>query len=192
MGEYTQFAKDVGKTRFEIVSTLLSSSAYQNSIDSVRAKMIEDAYSYATAVGAESVAGKKPDGWIEKAISIGVRPAYYIIFRNSSDMDGSGTTSQAEAARTLMNISGLTDLQRGKIWGVQNSQWSEDKNPFSGRLSDAGIAPDLATDIMETYTDIDNAAYSGSGIPRQKQTAWERYVDSLHITAYQILGNVPG
>lgn len=185
VGEYTQFAKDVGKTRFEIVSTLLSSSAYQNSIDSVRAKMIEDAYSYATAVGAESVAGKKPDGWIEKAISIGVRPAYYIIFRNSSDMDGSGTTSQAEAARTLMNISGLTDLQRGKIWGVQNSQWSEDKNPFSGRLSDAGIAPDLATDIMETYTDIDNAAYSGSGIPRQKQTAWERYVDSLHITAYQ-------
>lgn len=119
------------------------------------------------------------------AMSSGVPAGAYMLYRSTADANGDGTVSGSEAAHALLPLSGLNDRQKGKVWQSQDNRWNEEKNPFTGALSAAGIPPETAADILTRYGEIDRAAYSGDSVPRQKQTELSKYLDGLGLTAEQ-------
>ena len=184
--EYTEFARTVGSTRYDIASALIESDAYQQAPDDLKAEMLGDAYDYANAIGKQAVSDYELDGWIKKAAESRVSPADYIIFRATSDRDGSGRTDQIEAAQTLLEIVGISDKQRSSVWRAQDSSWNMDKDPFGGKLLGYGIPPETSLQIMAKYKEIDDTVYAGKSIPRQKQTDFERYLDTLDLNKSQL------
>lgn len=184
--EYTTYAKTVGSTRYDIASALIESDAYQQAPDDLKAEMLGDAYDYANAIGKQAVSDYELDGWIKKAAESRVSPADYIIFRATSDRDGSGRTDQIEAAQTLLEIVGISDKQRSSVWRAQDSSWNMDKDPFGGKLLGYGIPPETSLQIMAKYKEIDDTVYAGKSIPRQKQTDFERYLDTLDLNKSQL------
>lgn len=184
--EYTTYAKTVGSIRFDIASALIESDAYQQAPDDVKAEMLEDAYEYANAIGKQAVSDYELDGWVKKAKESRVSPADYIIFRTTSDRDGSGRTDQVEAGQTLLEIMGISDKQRSSVWRAQDSSWNMDKDPFGGKLLGYGIPPETSLQIMAKYKEIDDTVYAGKSVPRQKQTDFERYLDTLGLNESQL------
>lgn len=126
------------------------------------------------------------DGWIKKAEESRVSPADYIIFMATSDRDGSGRTDQVEAGQTLLEIMGISDKQRSSVWRAQDSSWNMDKDPFGGKLLGYGIPPETSLQIMAKYKEIDDTVYAGKSVPRQKQTDFERYLDTLGLNESQL------
>lgn len=184
--EYTEFARTVGSTRFDIASALIESDAYQQAPDDLKAEMLGDAYDYANAIGKQAVSDYELDGWIKKAEESRVSPADYIIFMATSDRDGSGRTDQVEAGQTLLEIMGISDKQRSSVWRAQDSSWNMDKDPFGGKLLGYGIPPETSLQIMAKYKEIDDTVYAGKSVPRQKQTDFERYLDTLGLNESQL------
>lgn len=184
--EYTEFARTVGSTRFDISSALIESDAYQQAPDDLKAEMLGDAYDYANAIGKQAVSDYELDGWIKKAEESRVSPADYIIFMATSDRDGSGRTDQVEAGQTLLEIMGISDKQRSSVWRAQDSSWNMDKDPFGGKLLGYGIPPETSLQIMAKYKEIDDTVYAGKSVPRQKQTDFERYLDTLGLNESQL------
>ena len=184
--EYTEFARTVGSTRFDIASALIESDAYQQAPDDLKAEMLGDAYDYANAIGKQAVSDYELDGWIKKAEESRVSPADYIIFMATSDRDGSGRTDQVEAGQTLLEIMGISDKQRSSVWRAQDSSWNMDKDPFGGKLLGYGIPPETSLQIMAKYKEIDDTVYTGKSVPRQKQTDFERYLDTLGLNESQL------
>lgn len=183
--EYVEYAKKKGKTAYNLLDSIINTSSYKSMSDADKAATVKDIYEYANAVGKASVSSYKPDGWVGKALSSGVPADDYVLYRATSDQDGNGTVTQGESAVTLLPLSGLTNEQKGRVWQSQNSSWNEEKNPFTGALANAGIDPETATGILSKYSEIDNAAYEGESIPRQKQTELSKYLDGLGLTSEQ-------
>lgn len=183
--QYVEYATKKGQTAYNLLEELIQTSAYQSMSDADKAETVKDIYEYANAVGKAAVSAYKPDGWVGKALNSGVPADDYVLYRATADQDGNGTVTQGESAAALLPIRSLTDQQKGKVWQSQNSSWNEAKNPFTGALVNAGIAPETAADILSRYSEIDNASYQGDSVPRQKQTALSQYLDGLGLTAQQ-------
>lgn len=97
---------------------------------------------------AETIAGRLAGRFGENAAVQGalkspLPTAVYLLYRNSSDRDGNGSTSAAESTQTLMELEGLTDKQKGEAWSAFNNRGEteesrerkEAKNPFTGVLA---------------------------------------------------------
>ena len=107
----------------------------------------------------------------------------YILYKINADMNGNGSVSGTESARTLQGLSGLTDKQRGQEWAKRNSGTSEAKNPFIGALPKSGISVDTSIKIYEKYRSLSNA----DGMkPKEKGAQLRAYVNSLGLTAAQM------
>lgn len=183
--EYVEYAKKKGQTAYNLLDKIIRTSAYKGMSDADKAETVKDIYEYANAVGKAAVSAYKPDGWVGKALGSGVPADDYVLYRATADQDGNGTVTQGESAVALLPIRSMTDEQKGKVWQSQNSSWNEEKNPFTGALANAGIAPETAVDIMNRYSEIDGADYEGGSVARQKQTALSQYLDGLGLTDEQ-------
>ena len=183
--EYTKYAKAVGQARYQAVSALTSNSGYKKLTDEEKAKAVAYAYEYATVKGKQAVSSYKPgDSSFAKGAMNSVLPIdSYILYKINADMDGNGSVSGTESARTLQGLSGLTDKQRGQEWAKRNSGTSEAKNPFIGALPKSGISVDTSIKIYEKYRSLSNA----DGMkPKEKGAQLRAYVNSLGLTAAQM------
>lgn len=183
----TRYQKTYGQTYKNVLESLISNNVYQESTPEERAEMANMARAYAgEAAKAAFLKSRKvdytPDGWIGGAMKSGVPTEHYLTYRYTADANGDDTVSQVESAGALLPIAGLTDEQKGRIWQSQNTSWSEKKNPFTGALPKAGIEPETAVGILQRYSDIDNDSYSGDSVPRQKQTALSKYLDTIDLS----------
>lgn len=186
----TQYQKDYGQAYKSVIESLMEQPSYQSATDKEKTEMLNMAREYASELAKTNVlqgigVSYTPEGWIGGAMKSGVPETPYLLYRFSADEDNNDTISQSESAVALLPIRGLTDQQKGRVWQSQNSSWSEEKNPFTGALANAGIDPELATEIMQKYSEIDNASYEGESVPRQKQTALSQYLDGLDLTPEQ-------
>ena len=183
--EYTKYAKAVGQARYQAVSALTGNSGYKKLTDEEKAKAVAYAYEYATVKGKQAVSSYKPgDSSFAKGAMNSVLPIdSYILYKINADMDGNGSVSGTESARTLQGLSGLTDKQRGQEWAKRNSGTSEAKNPFIGALPKSGISVDTSIKIYEKYRSLSNA----DGMkPKEKGAQLRAYVNSLGLTAAQM------
>lgn len=134
--EYTKYAKTVGKTRKDVVSSLIGSAAYKKLSDEDKAKAVSYAYEYATVKGKQAVSSYKPsDSSFAKGAMNSVLPIdSYILYKITADKDGNGSVSGTESAKALQAMSGLTDKQRWQEWARLND--AKDK---ADKASAAGL-----------------------------------------------------
>ena len=133
--EYTKYAKTVGKTRKDVVSSLIGSAAYKKLSDEDRAKAVSYAYEYATVKGKQAVSSYKPsDSSFAKGAMNSVLPVEsYILYKITADKDGNGRVSAIESANALQGMSGLTDKQRWQEWArLNDGQGKADKASAAG------------------------------------------------------------
>lgn len=158
--EYTQYARTTGQTRRDALEKLMDSEGYKRLSDEGKAKAVQAVYEYADGVGKMAVSDWKPSSshilsGIQKSM---LPPADYILYKQFSDRDGSGSVSQAESSRTLMEMD-LTNEQRGQAWSAMNNKGEtgeerarkEVKNPFTGALSKEGFDPEEALKFWQIY-----------------------------------------
>lgn len=169
------------------VSGLMGSASFKNASEKDRNEMMADARSYANEVAKASVVGDKAaDGWVIRARDSGMPEAYiqYRHFANGS--------SQADVAKALQKVQGISDQQRGKIWSAEKNQdgkeSTEAKNPFTGAMPQAGISSSTAVDILAEYSKIDKSDLKD----RDKPAEFRKYVRTLGLDPKQmrVVGNI--
>lgn len=182
--EYTKYAKKLGETRYKAVEKLIGSSGYNKLSDAQKAEAISDIYEYANVIAKQSVSNYQPSesSWVRGALKSPLSIENYVLYRMNSDRDGNGSTSGAESAQTLLEIMGISDKTRGDTWAQKNSTMKQDKNPFTGALSDVGVDAETATKILAEYTRL-NAT---DGKPRDNAQMLKAYCLSLGLTPVQM------
>lgn len=179
--KYVEYAKTKGGTAFDLLSSIIDTSAYKGLSDDEKVKLISDVYEYANSVGKAAVSSYKPEGFSAKVQSTGVDPADYILYRSTADADNNGTVTQSEAASALLPMKNLSNAEKGKVWQSQNSSWNEKKNPFSGALASAGIDASTATSILNKYSEVYNMDIE----PGEQAAELSKFLDGLNLTADQ-------
>ena len=170
------------------VSGLMGSASFKNASEKDRNEMMADARSYANEVAKASVIGDKAaDGWVIRARDSGM-PEAYIQYRHFAN----GKSSQADVAKALQKVQGISDQQRGKIWSAEKNQdgkeSTEAKNPFTGAMPQAGISSSTAVDILAEYSKIDKSDLKD----RDKPAEFKKYVRTLGLDPkqMQVVGNI--
>lgn len=179
--KYVEYAKAKGETAFDLLSSIIDTSAYKGLSDDEKVKLISDVYEYANSVGKAAVSNYKLDGFSAKVQSTGVDPADYILYRSTADQDGNDSVTQSESASALLPMKNLTTTEKGKVWQSQNSSWSEKKNPFTGALASAGIDASTATSILNKYSEVYNMDIK----PGEQAAELSKFLDSLDLTTDQ-------
>ena len=182
--EYTEYAKVMGQTRRQVLEPLLKSKGYQKLSDADKAKAVGYAYEYAKVKGKQAVSDYKvSDSSVAKGMMQSVMPPEtYILYKVNADRDDNTRVDYVESAQTLLELSGMTNAQRGKAWQEKNSTTNAAKNPFTGALADAGVSPWTAVKVLGKYRTLDNA----DGKAKDKTAEFQQYLHELGFDAAQM------
>lgn len=182
--EYTEYAKVMGQTRRQVLEPLLKSKGYQKLSDADKAKAVGYAYEYAKVKGKQAVSDYKvSDSSVAKGMMQSVMPPEtYILYKVNADRDDNARVDYVESAQTLLELSGMTNAQRGKAWQEKNSTTNAAKNPFTGALADAGVSPRTAVKVLDKYRTLNNA----DGKAKDKTAEFQQYLHELGFDAAQM------
>ena len=182
--EYTEYAKVMGQTRRQVLEPLLKSKGYQKLSDADKAKAVGYAYEYAKVKGKQAVSDYKvSDSSVAKGMMQSVMPPEtYILYKVNADRDDNARVDYVESAQTLLELSGMTNAQRGKAWQEKNSTTNAAKNPFTGALADAGVSPRTAVKVLDKYRTLSNA----DGKAKDKTAEFQQYLHGLGFDAAQM------
>ena len=182
--EYTEYAKVMGQTRRQVLEPLLKSKGYQKLSDADKAKAVGYAYEYAKVKGKQAVSDYKvSDSSVAKGMMQSVMPPEtYILYKVNADRDDNTRVDYVESAQTLLELSGMTNAQRGKAWQEKNSTTNAAKNPFTGALAEAGVSPRTAVKVLDKYRTLNNA----DGKAKDKTAEFQQYLHELGFDAAQM------
>ena len=180
--EYVKYAKTTGQTRKQAVGALIKNNGYKRLSDEEKAEAVQRAYEYANAKGKMAVSDYTPNGFAKAAMSSVLPIDSYILYTINADRDKSGAVDSVESAKTLQELSGLTNSQRGSAWQQKNSTTKEAKNPFTGTLVKAGVSPETSIKVLAKYHEL----YKASGKAKDKTAEFKQYLRSLGFTPEQM------
>lgn len=182
-----KFQRTQGQNAQNFVSALMESETYQTADDVTKVKQIERAHSFAKAI-ARNEYDPDYDGedWAKaiESMKSGIDPAAFFMVDSELRMrDTTPGTTAAEYAQAIESSNSVADEYKGKLWQLQNSSWSPEKNPYTGTLAKAGIGTDTILQIMEK----ESAIYGGDSNADSKDKGMEfsKYLDSQHLTDNQ-------
>ena len=142
--EYTEFAKDLGQTRYGILDKLLSDKRYKALSDADKADVIADVYEFANAKAKSDISEYAPTSWVQKAMDSG-NAADYIISRRL-DLDAEAKAKEEKAAAWEKTLASL------KPYGV-TQKVLDDADLNGGGVNQAEMAA-----YLKTRGDLDAAA----------------------------------
>ena len=142
--EYTEFAKDLGQTRYGILDKLLSDKRYKALSDADKADVIADVYEFANAKAKSDISEYTPTSWVQKAMDSG-NAADYIISR-WLDLDAEAKAKEEKAAAWEKTLASL------KPYGV-TQKVLDDADLNGGGVNQAEMAA-----YLKTRGDLDAAA----------------------------------
>lgn len=142
--EYTEFAKDLGQTRYGILDKLLSDKRYKALSDADKADVIADVYEFANAKAKSDISEYAPTSWVQKAMDSG-NAADYIISR-WLDLDAEAKAKEEKAAAWEKTLASL------KPYGV-TQEVLDDADLNGGGVNQAEMAA-----YLKTRDDLDAAA----------------------------------
>lgn len=142
--EYTEFAKDLGQTRYGILDKLLSDKRYKALSDADKADVIADVYEFANAKAKSDISEYAPTSWVQKAMDSG-NAADYIISR-WLDLDAEAKAKEEKAAAWEKTLASL------KPYGV-TQKVLDDADLNGGGVNQAELYA-----YLKTRDDLDAAA----------------------------------
>lgn len=142
--EYTEFAKDLGQTRYGILDKLLSDKRYKALSDADKADVIADVYEFANAKAKSDISEYAPASWVQKAMDSG-NAADYIISR-WLDLDAEAKAKEEKAAAWEKTLESL------KPYGV-TQEVLDDADLNGGGVNQAELHA-----YLKTRDDLDAAA----------------------------------
>lgn len=142
--EYTEFAKNLGQTRYGILDQLLSDKRYKALSDADKADVIADVYEFANAKAKSDISEYAPTSWVQKAMDSG-NAADYIISR-WLDLDAEAKAKEEKAAAWEKTLASL------KPYGV-TQKVLDDADLNGGGVNQAEMAA-----YLKTRGDLDAAA----------------------------------
>ena len=142
--EYTEFAKDLGQTRYGILDKLLSDKRYKALSDADKADVIADVYEFANAKAKSDISEYAPTSWVQKAMDSG-NAADYIISR-WLDLDAEAKAKEEKAAAWEKTLESL------KPYGV-TQEVLDDADLNGGGVNQAEMHA-----YLKTRDDLDAAA----------------------------------
>lgn len=142
--EYTEFAKDLGQTRYGILDKLLSDKRYKALSDADKADVIADVYEFSNAKAKSDISEYAPTSWVQKAMDSG-NAADYIISRRL-DLDAEAKAKEEKAAAWEKTLESL------KPYGV-TQKVLDDADLNGGGVNQAEMAA-----YLKTRGDLDAAA----------------------------------
>lgn len=142
--EYTEFAKDLGQTRYGILDKLLSDKRYKALSDADKADVIADVYEFANAKAKSDISEYAPASWVQKAMDSG-NAADFIISRRL-DLDAEAKAKEEKAAAWEKTLASL------KPYGV-TQKVLDDADLNGGGVNQAEMAA-----YLKTRGDLDAAA----------------------------------
>ena len=142
--EYTEFAKDLGQTRYGILDKLLSDKRYKALSDADKADVIADVYEFANAKAKSDISEYAPTSWVQKAMDSG-NAADYIISR-WLDLDAEAKAKEEKAAAWEKTLESL------KPYGV-TQEVLDDADLNGGGVNQAELYA-----YLKTRDDLDAAA----------------------------------
>ena len=182
--ERAKYQRTMGQASYEFVSELMQSESYQAASTKDQAKQIARAYSLANAIAKREYDPSYDGGDWEKALAAidsGVDPAAWFAVDSELRLTGGNSSNQADYTSALESVDGLSDEQKGIMWGLQSKQWKQEKNPYTGTLSQAGLTPSEILDIIEAYdTASDMDAKAGD-----QAAAFSKSLDEMDLTESQ-------
>lgn len=130
--EYVKYATEKGQMSYQMLTSLVSSSAYQQLDDALKVEAIGKVYDYANVVAKMAVSEYEPtsaEKWVTKAIktggSTGLKAEQYIVLYNAANdvealKDAKGESIDLSRSLLVMqmiyNTPGLTEKQRQALF----------------------------------------------------------------------------
>lgn len=141
--DYVEYARTLGQTSYDAVQTLINSAAYRNMTSDEKADALEDVYSYAKAVAAESIGRQYSGGGgrANKAIDAedaGIDAVTFLLFAeaasNFTAKDASGQSVNGlkkERVTNYINSLDLTPAQKDYLYLSQYSESGLPETPWN-------------------------------------------------------------
>lgn len=189
-----EYQRTYGTLCQEIMASVTDSEAYRKMEAEQQAQLLSDITSLAAdAAKAEILEQRGVDYTSSKwdkafqAVDAGVELREYMTYRSILNATKAGDSpTQAEAAEALEQSGDLTTEIKGKLWQLQNSQWSAARNPYTGTLAQAGIDADTALEIVRRYNEIDKLSDTDDSVgAKEKATEFSKWLDGLGLTDRQ-------
>ena len=119
--ERASFQKDTGKFIEKEVTSLLTNDTYKNLSDTDKAELIKDIFSYGRSKAENKYADIPFTSSEEKIYNMeqaGIDPAQYLIFKNNSDFDNSGSPNTYETKLAIAK-SGMSNKEQKLFYAIE-------------------------------------------------------------------------
>lgn len=117
--EYTRYAKTVGKTRYDILKTLIGREGYRKLSDEDKARTIAAVYEYANAVGKMEVSSYRPEGAVLELFNSPLDPATFFLYKRMMAIEDAkqqgGAQANANVREALYKDSTLTPQEKNLL-----------------------------------------------------------------------------
>lgn len=162
--EYTKYAEQVGQLEHKYAASMINNRVYSSMTDEQKADYLKTIFSYAKDEAKRDYINKNGGKYesqmdnVYNAQQAGITPDdYYAYKKYLKDIDPDGGNSTQLQKTKAISKTDLTTQMKGKLWQLQNSTSNPEKNPYSGTLAQAGLAPSKTIEIMEAFDTIDDA-----------------------------------
>ena len=117
--EYTRYARTVGKTRYDILSSLFQHEGYGKLSDEDKARTIAAVYEYANAVGKMEVSSYRPEGAVLELFNSPLDPATFFLYKRMMAIEDAkqqgGAQANANVREALYKDSTLTPQEKNLL-----------------------------------------------------------------------------
>ena len=159
--EWNKYQKTRGTLTYNLMQKAINGSSYKSMSDTEKAKVMSQIVEYTNDmakreyIGSSYVSNDYENAY--KAEKAGINPSDYFAYKTVlNGLDSNGSPSQIEKTQAIEKTS-LSTAQKGKLWQLQNSDSSGEKNPYTGTLAQKGVSPSKTIEIMEAFDTIDDA-----------------------------------
>lgn len=188
--ERAQYQKTMGKISREMAENLYASDTFLHAAPETQVAILERAYSFSNVLARKEYDPKyAASGWeaAVAAVENGIDPADWFAVDTELRLRGfADNTTMAEYAEVLNDFDSLSNEEKSTLWQSKNKGWKQEKNPYTGTLSQYGVTPDEMVEIMTKWNEIDKLGDTNKDIKARDQAAeMSKWLDTQEYSGTQ-------
>ncbi len=175
--EYTRYAKTVGKTRYDILKTLIGREGYRKLSDEDKARTIAAVYEYANAVGKMEVSSYKPGETTLELFNSPLDPATFFLYKRMMAIEDAkqqgGAQANANVREALYKDSTLSPQEKNLLddWIIHDMTIIPQDKDVDYSNQDSFAVSQMSDSAVRRWENVHAAFPDLSG--EDYRTAWE-------------------